>query len=165
MFTCTRIFVRSLCVVFFTLGWPPTQHTFFVSGFCFFNPVHFLYFVRAQPTQHFFCVLTFDCFVIVMHSFLLQWLPHITLLGTSAHQTFGLYLHFLKFPQCPMTILPTLSLWLLLRRLNFAHTMRRNLTSGSPHRGPICSGRYQITKTKNTPMLWPTCPSKSFWTF
>jgi hypothetical protein len=33
-----------------------------------------------------------------VHSFALQWLPYSALLGTSAPQLFGLYLHFPNLP-------------------------------------------------------------------
>ncbi len=154
MFILLLVFLFALFEQFSTLGWPPTQHTFYVLGFLFLALfISFILCVSVPNLHNFFSVSTLDCLIIVVHSFVLQWLPHFTLLGMSAHQTFGLCLHFLRFPPWLVMIWPTLSLRLQILRLNFAHTMRRNRTSGSAPSRPNSLRQGSDHKNSSTPML------------
>ncbi len=140
---CCQLSLRS----FSTLGWHPTQLTFSIR-FLKFNPVCLLYFVRvtSPPSEH-FSVQTLTCPCYLVHSFSLQWVPHFTLLGTSAPQTFGLCLLFLNFTLWPVMILPTLSRRQQLPRPNFVPMMNRNLTFGSASSRP--SSQWQGSNLKN----------------
>ncbi len=97
-----------------------------------------------------------------VHSFALQWLPIPILLGTSAHQTFGLCQLFPNLLTWPLTIWPPLLLQQQLLRLNFVPTMRRNRTFGSASLRPSLQWQESNYKNSNMPMPSPACPSKSF---
>jgi hypothetical protein len=83
------------CAVFDPVLTSTPAHIF-VSGY--FNPAHRFYFVRVafQPII-LSSVLTLPYICQFVHSFALQWLPTLILLGTSAHQIFGLCLLSLNF--------------------------------------------------------------------
>jgi hypothetical protein len=76
------------------------------------NPAH-RFSIRFLPltlfVRYILCVSYFDLQIyfpfnpclalhVFVHSFALQWLPYFALLGTSAPQLFGLYLHFPNLP-------------------------------------------------------------------
>jgi hypothetical protein len=85
------------------------KHVIRYSYFFFlrsFNPVCSFIFVCVtfQPTIGFCSVPNLPHLHQFVHSFALQWLPILILLGTSAHQTFGLCQPFPKLQTCLMTI-------------------------------------------------------------
>ncbi len=136
-------------------------------NFGYFNLVCSYIFVCVtfQPLFDFCSVPNLPHLRQFVHSFALQWLPILILLGTSAHQTFGLCQLFPNLQKGLVTIWPPLSLQQQLLRFNFVPRMRRNSTFGSASSRPSLQRQESNHKNPNMPTTLPACPSTSFETF
>ncbi len=136
--------------------------------YCFQTLTLFALFILCMSypdLQNIFLSKPYFCLCFCVHRFALQWLPDFIPLGTSALQTFGLYQLSLSFPTCLMTFWFNLSLRQQQLRSNCFPTMRRNLTIGSASSRHSSQRQGSNLKNINMPMLYPTCPIKSFGTF
>ncbi len=146
---------------FLTLGWHPTQLTFFVSGY--FNTARHFYFecVTFQPTTS-FSVLSPTLLLSVRSLFC----PSVPTNSFSSWDKWPSNLWTLPaFSELSNITRDSLFLQQQLLRSSFVPTMRRNLSSGSTSSRLSLQRQVSDPKISNMPTLLPACPSKSFRTF
>ncbi len=120
-----------------TTGYRTPQLTYLVSVLTLFGTL-FLCLSHSNLRFDFCPVPNLPHLRQFVHSFALQWLPIPILLGTSAHQTFGLCQLFPNLQTWLVTIWLPLSLQQQLLKLSFVLMIRRNLTFGSASNTQIC---------------------------
>ncbi len=132
---------------------PPSTHILYQVILTLFATLFFC--VRHIPFWFLFCskLATPSS---ISPFFCLQWLLIPILLGTSAHQTFGLG-HFFRTCKHDRDNLTSPVAAAATAQVKLVPTMRRNLTFGSASSRTSFQQRGSNHKSSNTPMLLPAC--------